>query len=99
MTDRIVEAYVGEYAAGKSESAINRALEVVRQGRKVTLVDLDLVEPFYTLRPRCGLCVEKCPVDCIDWSDILGVYGTPSVKADNRCIACGICQNVCPDCG
>lgn len=51
MTDRIVEAYIGEYASGKSESAINRALELTRQGRKVNLVDLDMVEPFYTLRP------------------------------------------------
>lgn len=51
MSDRIVEAYIGEYASGKSECAINRALELARQGRKVNLVDLDLVEPFYTLRP------------------------------------------------
>ncbi len=48
---RIVEAYVGEYASGKSEVAINRALELVRTGKPVTLVDLDLVEPCYTLRP------------------------------------------------
>ncbi|MEN6327750.1 MAG: hypothetical protein ABFD18_16295 [Syntrophomonas sp.] len=48
---RRVEAYVGEYASGKSEIAINRALELKNQGHKVTLVDLDTVEPFYTLRP------------------------------------------------
>lgn len=48
---RIVEAYVGEYASGKSEMAINRALELKSQGHLVTLVDLDTVEPFYTLRP------------------------------------------------
>ena len=48
---RIVEAYIGEYASGKSEVAINRALELHSLGRKVRLVDLDLVEPFYTLRP------------------------------------------------
>lgn len=48
---RVVEAYVGEYASGKSEMAINRALELKSQGRQVTLVDLDTVEPFYTLRP------------------------------------------------
>lgn len=47
---RIIEAYVGEYASGKSEMAINRALELKNQGRQVTLVDLDTVEPFYTLR-------------------------------------------------
>ena len=49
-TSRFVEAYVGEYASGKSEIAINRALELIGQGRQVTLVDLDTVEPFYTLR-------------------------------------------------
>jgi len=51
IEERIIEAYVGEYASGKSENAVNRALELVRAGRQVTLVDLDLVEPFYTLRP------------------------------------------------
>ncbi len=49
-SQRIVEAFVGEYASGKSEIAINRALELKDQGHKVTLVDLDTVEPFYTLR-------------------------------------------------
>lgn len=48
---RIVEAFIGEYASGKSELAINRALELKSQGHRVTLVDLDTVEPFYTLRP------------------------------------------------
>lgn len=48
---RVLEAYVGEYAGGKSENAVNRALELLEQGREVTLVDLDIVEPFYTLRP------------------------------------------------
>ncbi|MCR3921025.1 MAG: hypothetical protein NUK65_00700 [Firmicutes bacterium] len=48
---RIVEAYIGEYASGKSENAINRALDLVQGEEPVTLVDLDLVEPCYTLRP------------------------------------------------
>ncbi|MEN6463074.1 MAG: hypothetical protein ABFC94_17115 [Syntrophomonas sp.] len=48
---RIVEAYIGEYASGKSEISINRALNLKEQERLVTLVDLDTVEPFYTLRP------------------------------------------------
>lgn len=48
---RILEAYVGEYASGKSENAINRALSLLGGQVPVTLVDLDLVEPFYTLRP------------------------------------------------
>ena len=51
LTIPIVEAYVGEYASGKSENAVNRAVALYRQGRSVTLVDLDTVEPCYTLRP------------------------------------------------
>lgn len=47
----VIEAYVGEYASGKSEISINRALELKKSSRQVTLVDLDTVEPFYTLRP------------------------------------------------
>lgn len=58
-TERIVEAYIGEYASGKSEMAINRAFELKNQGRKVTLVDLDTVEPFYTLRPLKEMLEEK----------------------------------------
>lgn len=56
---RIIEAYIGEYASGKSEIAINRALELKNQGRKVTLVDLDTVEPFYTLRILKKDLIEK----------------------------------------
>lgn len=52
ISKRIAEAFVGEYASGKSEVALNRALALLQEGEeKVTLVDLDLVEPFYTLRP------------------------------------------------
>jgi len=50
MIERI-EAFVGEYASGKSEVAINRALQLKYSGKSVTLADLDLVEPVYTLRP------------------------------------------------
>lgn len=55
---------------------------------------------FPGLCKGCGLCIEKCPVDTITWSKKLGVYGTPAVEPqqDPACIACGICQNVCPDC-
>lgn len=48
---RRVEVYAGAYASGKSETALNRARQFVKQGKSVTLVDLDTVEPAYTLRP------------------------------------------------
>lgn len=63
---RIIEAYVGEYASGKSENAVNRALDLAKQGRKVVLVDLDLVEPFYTLRPLKKK-LENMGIEVIAW--------------------------------
>lgn len=48
---RKVEVYAGAYASGKSETALNRALQFAKKGQKITLVDLDTVEPAYTLRP------------------------------------------------
>lgn len=48
--EKIIEAYIGEYASGKSEVAVSRALQLLREGKRVTLVDLDTVEPCYTIR-------------------------------------------------
>ena len=48
---RKVEVYAGAYASGKSETALNRALQFAKKRQKITLVDLDTVEPAYTLRP------------------------------------------------
>jgi len=47
----------------------------------------------------CGLCKEKCPTNVLDWSKELGVYGIPIMGPANleQCIACGICEIVCPD--
>jgi len=86
ITTRIVEAYVGEYAGGKSEVALNRALDLTREGRKVTLVDLDIVEPCYTLRPIKHLLEER-GVCVLAWETKrtvgLGEAGTV-LKADAR---------------
>lgn len=51
LEKRIVEVYAGAYASGKSETALNRALQYANSKEKITLVDLDTVEPAYTLRP------------------------------------------------
>lgn len=62
----VVEAYVGEYASGKSENAVNRAIRLRRQGLPVTLVDLDTVEPCYTLRP-IKKELERMGIDVVAW--------------------------------
>lgn len=48
---RTVEVFAGAYASGKSETALNRARQYAVQHKGITLVDLDTVEPAYTLRP------------------------------------------------
>ncbi|AEF92941.1 4Fe-4S ferredoxin iron-sulfur binding domain-containing protein [Desulfotomaculum nigrificans CO-1-SRB] len=66
------------------------------KGRTLELTKCDWTL-FTGLCKGCGLCIQKCPKKCIAWSKVLGVYGTPSVEANDECIACGICQMVCPD--
>ncbi len=56
---------------------------------------------FPGLCKGCGLCIEKCPVNNLGWSKVLGVYGTPSVEPGHNekgCRACTLCENICPDC-
>ncbi len=55
---------------------------------------------FTGLCKGCGLCTQKCPVKTLDWSETLGVYGTPAVQPKNAddCTGCGMCAMVCPDC-
>jgi len=47
----------------------------------------------------CGICIEKCPVGALKFSDEIGVYGNriPEIDID-KCIACGNCFRFCPDC-
>ena len=63
---RTVWAFVGEYASGKSENAVNAALFLRRQGHAVTLVDLDMVEPCYTLRPLKDR-LQQAGLDVVAW--------------------------------
>ena len=46
----------------------------------------------------CRICIEKCPVKCLDDSEDLGVFALPVPKLDiATCIACGKCRSFCPD--
>jgi hypothetical protein len=76
----VLEAYIGEYASGKSENAVNRAVQLAGLGRKVTLVDLDLVEPCYTLRPL-KKTLEPKGVSVLAWDtdELIGLGETGNI--------------------
>jgi 2-oxoglutarate ferredoxin oxidoreductase subunit delta len=57
-------------------------------------------QTFPEICKSCGVCIEKCPVKCLSYDQNNSEYlGMPAVKIDiKKCIACGTCERVCPDC-
>ena len=47
MSDRKFNIICGHYGCGKSNYSINLALDMAKNGRRVMLVDLDLVNPYF----------------------------------------------------
>lgn len=47
----------------------------------------------------CECCIRECPQKAIFLTDELNKKGYRSVRIeDEKCIRCGICYHVCPDC-
>jgi 2-oxoglutarate ferredoxin oxidoreductase subunit delta len=47
----------------------------------------------------CGFCVEYCPRDVLELSTEFNTkgYHPPRVVKDNTCVACGLCEMLCPE--
>ena len=43
-------AFVGNYGSGKTEVAVNYALQLAAQGERVAIADLDIVNPYFRCR-------------------------------------------------
>jgi type II secretory pathway predicted ATPase ExeA len=50
LMDRRVLVMVGGYGAGKTQLSISLALKWAREGKRVALADLDLINPYFRLR-------------------------------------------------
>ncbi|MBU3196778.1 P-loop NTPase [Clostridium algidicarnis] len=45
-----IRIFTGHFGSGKSEIAINYALNLAKDGKKVSLVDIDIVNPYFCIR-------------------------------------------------
>ena len=47
----------------------------------------------------CDVCIDRCPVDALEKSDILNKRGVrpPKLKKINMCNYCRLCELLCPD--
>lgn len=55
MLQRRITVFVGHFGSGKTEIALNTALDVAARGEPVTLADLDVVKPYFRTRAARGL--------------------------------------------
>ena len=72
---------VGNYGSGKTEISLNLALKLARRGEKVTLVDLDIVNPYFRSSERTEL-LEKEGVKVYAPSFAMSTVDVPSRPAD-----------------
>lgn len=76
---------VGNYGSGKTEISLNLALKLARRGEKVTLVDLDIVNPYFRSSERTEL-LEKEGVKVYAPSFAMSTVDVPSLPADIQAV-------------
>lgn len=54
-----IKIFVGHFGSGKTEIAVNYALKLARENKKVTLVDIDIVNPYFCSRDLKDMLEEK----------------------------------------
>ncbi len=54
-----INIFTGHFGSGKTEISINYAIKLAEQGKKVAIVDLDVVNPFFCVRELKDKLEEK----------------------------------------
>lgn len=76
-----VSIITGHYGTGKTEFSVNLALALSREGRQVTLADLDIVNPYFRSRERRPL-LENAGVRVISSSQACSDADVPSLPPE-----------------
>ncbi|WP_425061143.1 hypothetical protein SCACP_19190 [Sporomusa carbonis] len=59
MVDNRIIIFVGEFGSGKTELAVNYALQLKQSGNNTAIVDIDLVKPYFRTRENHGILEEN----------------------------------------
>ncbi len=81
LNERRIRIITGNYGTGKTEFSVNYALKLAEQGKKVALVDLDVVNLYFRSREKQEM-MEKAGIRVIS-SSIKGKGADlPAVSAE-----------------
>ncbi len=59
MEQKRITLFAGHYGSGKTNIAVNYALYMARQGKKVAIADLDIVNPYFRTKDSTELFAER----------------------------------------
>ncbi|MBW4827104.1 MAG: ATP-binding protein [Clostridiaceae bacterium] len=79
--DKRIRIIVGHYGSGKTEFSVNYALKIAQQGKKVALVDLDIVNLYFRSREKEKV-LEKSNVKVISSSIKASAVDIPAISAE-----------------
>lgn len=81
LSDNRIRIIVGHYGSGKTEFAVNYSIKLAKLGKKVTLADIDVVNPYFRSREKSEE-LEKLGVKVIGSSIKGNAVDVPSISAD-----------------
>ncbi|QQY79342.1 ATP-binding protein [Keratinibaculum paraultunense] len=81
LNDKRLRFIVGHYASGKTEFSINYAIKLVEMGKKVALVDLDVVNLYFRSREKKEF-LEKLGIKVIASSVNASAVDIPAISAE-----------------
>jgi hypothetical protein len=55
LSDKRIRIIIGHYGSGKTEFAVNYAMKLSKEGKKVAIADLDIVNPYFRSRERASV--------------------------------------------